>query len=91
MRDDDTMLVDTLEKDETVEAIWRDKGKGKGGKGKSKGKSGGKVAARPSTSSSSSAPGAQEGWWMRPCRYCQGRHMDALCPTIRPVVAPRPP
>eukprot|EP00972_Heterocapsa_arctica_P080551 11870277-Heterocapsa_arctica.AAC.1 len=23
-----------------------------------------------------------EGWWMRPCRRCNGRHMDKDCPML---------
>ena len=23
--------------------------------------------------------GTQQGWWMRMCRFCGGRHMDAMC------------
>eukprot|EP00972_Heterocapsa_arctica_P008447 1233763-Heterocapsa_arctica.AAC.1 len=76
MRDDDAMLVDTVEKDEGVDAIV--KGKGKGGKGKSKGK-GDKNAARPTASSTPSTSSVQGGWWKRPCQYCGGRHMDMLC------------
>eukprot|EP00972_Heterocapsa_arctica_P096803 14281653-Heterocapsa_arctica.AAC.1 len=25
-----------------------------------------------------------EGWWMRPCWYCHGRHMDKDCPRPTP-------
>eukprot|EP00972_Heterocapsa_arctica_P075749 11172174-Heterocapsa_arctica.AAC.1 len=25
-----------------------------------------------------------EGWWMRPCRHCYGRHMDKDCPKAPP-------
>eukprot|EP00972_Heterocapsa_arctica_P059888 8832416-Heterocapsa_arctica.AAC.1 len=26
---------------------------------------------------------------MRPCRFCQGRHMDVLCPRNKPVAPPQ--
>eukprot|EP00972_Heterocapsa_arctica_P020091 2966104-Heterocapsa_arctica.AAC.1 len=26
-----------------------------------------------------------EGWWMRPCRHCNGRHMDKDCPKAPPA------
>eukprot|EP00972_Heterocapsa_arctica_P052342 7699212-Heterocapsa_arctica.AAC.1 len=26
-----------------------------------------------------------EGWWMRPCRHCSGRHMDKDCPRAPPT------
>eukprot|EP00972_Heterocapsa_arctica_P019766 2914606-Heterocapsa_arctica.AAC.1 len=39
----------------------------------------------------STAPAAQEGWWMRPCWHCLGKHMDAMCPSNRPAGQPRVP
>eukprot|EP00972_Heterocapsa_arctica_P055008 8110406-Heterocapsa_arctica.AAC.1 len=35
----------------------------------------------PSTSATPAKP--TEGWWMRPCYHCGGKHMDSLCPTKR--------
>eukprot|EP00972_Heterocapsa_arctica_P086963 12818847-Heterocapsa_arctica.AAC.1 len=26
---------------------------------------------------------AIEGWWMRPCYHCGGKHLDTSCPTRR--------
>eukprot|EP00972_Heterocapsa_arctica_P019564 2887475-Heterocapsa_arctica.AAC.1 len=84
VRDDDAMMIDLVEpcQEEMIDALWKGKGKGgkgggKGGKGgKGKGKDAIKGAPRPPTSTTSAVPTAQEGWWMRPCSYCHGRHMD---------------
>eukprot|EP00972_Heterocapsa_arctica_P083610 12320969-Heterocapsa_arctica.AAC.1 len=81
-----------VESGEATAAIWKGKGGGKDGKGgkggKGKGKDGGKVATRPPMSSMSPTSATQEGWWMRPCARCHGRHMDAMCPINRPVGQP---
>ena len=68
LRDDDAMLVDAIDDDmqQEVNALGKAKGKGKTS-GKNKGGKG-------------SSTVTQEGWWMRPCRFCQGRHVDVMCP-----------
>eukprot|EP00972_Heterocapsa_arctica_P014902 2193778-Heterocapsa_arctica.AAC.1 len=57
IRDDDAMLVDVVENDGAMDAIWKGKGGGKSGKGGGKGGKGGKGkgkdgkgASRPPTS-----------------------------------------
>ena len=67
LRDDDAMLVDAIDDDvqQEVNAFVNGKGKGKAS-GKNKGGKG------------SSSTATQEGWWMRPCRFCQGRHTDVI-------------
>ena len=69
LRDDDAMLVDAIDDDMQQEVNALIKGKGKG-----------KVSGKNKGGKGSSSTATQEGWWMRPCRFCQGRHMDVMCP-----------
>ena len=82
LRDDDAMLVDSIDDDMQQEVNALGKGKGKGKIfGKNKGGKG-------------SSTVTQEGWWMRPCRFCQGRHTDVMCPrqqTAGQAAQPRAP
>eukprot|EP00972_Heterocapsa_arctica_P008574 1251362-Heterocapsa_arctica.AAC.2 len=90
MRDDDVMLVDMIEGEKNaIDAIVKGKGKSKSDKIKGKGK--GKTPGKMSTPTPSTASvRAIEGWCMRPCNHCGGKHMDVSCPTRRtaPQAAP---
>jgi hypothetical protein len=46
------------------------------GKGKGRGGNRGGVPPR----GPSGQGGEIEGWWLRPCRFCRGKHMDMHCP-----------
>eukprot|EP00972_Heterocapsa_arctica_P009087 1338349-Heterocapsa_arctica.AAC.1 len=51
-------------------------------KGTGGGKFGGKATGAAATTA---RPNETQGWWMRPCRFCQplglrGQHMDKDCP-----------
>eukprot|EP00972_Heterocapsa_arctica_P030668 4513987-Heterocapsa_arctica.AAC.1 len=66
------MLVDAIEGEYAIDAVLKGKGKGKyKGKGKTK-----TSTSTLSTSTSPARPTATDGWWMRPCFHCGGKHMD---------------
>eukprot|EP00972_Heterocapsa_arctica_P094832 13985442-Heterocapsa_arctica.AAC.1 len=68
------MLVDVIEGEKNaIDAISKGKGKSKGEKSKGKGK--GKAPGKTPTPSPTTTR-APEGWWMRPCNHCGGKHMD---------------